>query len=84
MFIIILLSNRCKKNCRQQTIVEESVELSLVGGLASMSVVWTISPDINWTRDTGSGNSSRVLSIYENVLQPGAVYNVTVKCESHW
>ena len=83
MFIMILISNRCKKNCRQHILVEESLELSLVGGNASLSVAWTISPDINWTRDSGLGNNTRVLSIYGNVLLPGAVYNVTVECESY-
>jgi len=43
--------------------------------------MWTIIPDINWTRDSGSGNNRCVLSIYENVLQPGTVYNVSAQGE---
>ena len=54
------------------------VELKIVIAAASnVSIVWSISPDINWTRDSGSGKNSRVLSIYKNVLQPGAVYKVS-------
>ena len=83
MRIMILFYFRCKYNCRKRAFVEETLELKLVGGFTSISVVWTISPDINWTRDSGSGNNGRLLYIYGNVLQPGIVYNFTATGEPH-
>ncbi|KAI0235475.1 hypothetical protein LSAT2_013999, partial [Lamellibrachia satsuma] len=56
--------------------------------MVCVSIVWSITPSIDWERDSGTGNNGPFLSIYENVLQPGTVNHVHVRGEStpgiHW
>ena len=50
--------------------------------MVCVSIVWSITPSIDWERDSGTGNNGPFLSIYENVLQPGTVNHVHVRGES--
>lgn len=83
--------HRCVRNCASRPNVHEAVELKLIYKTPSMvcvSIVWSITPSIDWERDSGTGNNGPFLSIYENVLQPGTVNDVHVRGEStpgiHW
>ena len=76
--------DRCVRNCGWRTIVEEAVEVKLetnVSSISRMSIKWSIKPPINWQRDSGTGNSQQILSIYQNVLQQKTVYNISVQGE---
>ena len=74
---------RCYKNCKGKASTDEAVVLRLIGGSTSnLTVTWSIYPPINWTRDSGSGNTGYTLTIYGNVLQPATLYTVNASGES--
>ena len=80
----ILTLYRCLRNCGWRTIVEEAIELKLKiksSPVSLLSIQWSVTPPIDWQRDSGTGNNRQTLSIYENVLQTGRRYNISVQGE---
>ena len=72
------------RNCGYRTVVHEAVELGLKTDWTadeSMTAVWTVTPAIDRTLDTGSDANWRFLSIYDEVLTQGTVYTVNVQGE---
>ncbi|KAI0237980.1 hypothetical protein LSAT2_011410 [Lamellibrachia satsuma] len=68
----------CVRNCRGRPNAHEAIALKVTSSLLTIvSTEWSVTPDINWKRDTGSGNRRQFLSIYENTLQAGTTYDVT-------
>ena len=77
--ISIIFVDSCVRNCRWRPNVHEATELTLaVHSLSIVSTEWSITPDIDWNQDIGSGRNRQFLSIYEDVLQSGITYTVQV------
>ena len=73
---------RCVRNCGMRTNVQKAVELRITSSDFSVfSAEWSVTPPIDWQRDSGTGNNRQTLIIYANVLQPGTKYNISVQSE---
>ena len=76
MYICTVVDS-CVRNCRGWPNAHEAIALKVTSSLLTIvSIEWSVTPAINWKRDTGSGNRRQFLSIYENALQPGTKYKV--------
>ena len=67
-----------------RTIVQEAVELKLTMNSSSISLMsfeWSVTPFVDWKGESGTWSNRRTLSIYENVLQPGIIYTISVQGE---
>ena len=62
--------------------MQEAVELKLTMSSSSIqSIEWSVRPAIDWQGNKGTWNGRKMLSIYENVLQPGTRYTISVQGE---
>ena len=55
-----------------------TIECTGCGQRSAYVVEWSINPDIDWDRDSGSGKHHSLLTIYDGVLKAGQIYNVHV------
>ena len=80
--IHMLTLDRCVMNCDRRTVIQEAVEVKLTMNSSSISppsIEWSMTPPIDWQRDSGTGNNWQTLSIHKNVLQPGTIYTISVE-----
>ena len=80
----MLTCDSCVRNCGWRTIVQEAVELKLAIHSSSIShsfIEWSVTPSVNWQGEEGTRNYRHTFSMYDNLLQPGTMYNISVQGE---
>ena len=61
---------------------KKAVELRIdSSSISPVSIEWSVTPPIDWQRDSGTGKNRQTLIIYENVLQTGTKYDISVQSE---